>query len=114
MKNFVVFDPTSGDILRSGNCQDETLSIQAAEGEEVLETDRTYEDRQFYVQDGKIALRDAPLADPVPPSPLQYVTDRRAAYPSIEDQLDTLYHEGLEGWRTQIAAVKSQHPKNKE
>ena len=41
----------------------------------------------------------------------QYKRDRAKAYPSIEDQLDTLYHQGYDGWRAQIQAVKEQYPK---
>jgi|9_EtaG_2_1085328.scaffolds.fasta_scaffold00255_17 hypothetical protein len=36
---------------------------------------------------------------------------RAAEYPSIEDQLDDLYHNGLDGWRTTIQAIKNKHPK---
>lgn len=39
---------------------------------------------------------------------------RRLAYPSIEDQLDTLYHEGIEAWRAVISEVKLQNPKPKD
>ncbi len=41
----------------------------------------------------------------------QYQRDRAQAYPSIVDQLDTLYHGGYEGWRQQIQAVKDRYPK---
>lgn len=40
-----------------------------------------------------------------------YKEARKAAYPSIEEQLDTLYHEGIEGWRGKIAIVKRANPK---
>lgn len=40
-----------------------------------------------------------------------YVEARIAAYPSIPDQLDVIYHRGLEGWRADIAAVKARFPK---
>ncbi|WP_289145031.1 hypothetical protein [uncultured Sphingobium sp.] len=40
-----------------------------------------------------------------------YAEDRAAAYPSIEAQLDQLYHDGFEAWRATIADVKSRHPK---
>ena len=33
------------------------------------------------------------------------------AYPSIADQLDTIYHEGIDAWKAQIAAVKQEYPK---
>ena len=36
---------------------------------------------------------------------------RAAAYPSIADQLDTIYHEGIEAWKLTITAVKEEFPK---
>ena len=41
----------------------------------------------------------------------QYQRDRASAYPSTEDQLDMLYHQGIEGWKTEIKKVKDAHPK---
>ena len=41
----------------------------------------------------------------------QYQRDRASEYPSIEDQLDDLYHNGVEGWKANIKAVKDAHPK---
>ena len=41
----------------------------------------------------------------------QYQRDRKLEYPSIADQLDMLYHQGYDGWRSQIDAVKSKYPK---
>ena len=43
--------------------------------------------------------------------PEQYKYDRASAYPSIADQLDKIYHEGIDAWKAQIAAVKEQYPK---
>ena len=40
-----------------------------------------------------------------------YKSQRRAEYPSIEDQLDTIYHSGVAGWKTQIKAIKDKYPK---
>lgn len=42
---------------------------------------------------------------------LEYKDNRRKEYPSIEDQLDILYHEGLDNWREIIKAVKDKYPK---
>lgn len=42
---------------------------------------------------------------------INYAHQRGAAYPSIQDQLDTLYHGGYDAWRAQIQAVKEQFPK---
>jgi hypothetical protein len=36
---------------------------------------------------------------------------RAAAYPSIPDQLDLLYHGGMDAWKAAVAAVKSRYPK---
>jgi hypothetical protein len=41
----------------------------------------------------------------------QYQRDRAKAYPSIVDQLDTLYHSGIDAWKQEIKAVKDQYPK---
>jgi hypothetical protein len=41
----------------------------------------------------------------------QYQRDRAKEYPSIEDQLDDLYHNGIDGWKTTIKAVKDKYPK---
>ena len=40
-----------------------------------------------------------------------YKSQRRAEYPSIEDQLDTIYHSGVAGWKTTIKAIKDKYPK---
>ena len=42
---------------------------------------------------------------------LQYQRDRKEEYPSIEDQLDDIYHNGIEGWKQKIKAIKDKHPK---
>jgi len=43
--------------------------------------------------------------------PDQYKYQRAQAYPSIADQLDLIYHEGVDAWKAQIAAVKQEYPK---
>ena len=41
----------------------------------------------------------------------QYQRDRASAYPSIQNQLDTLYHQGYDGWKASIGEVKNKYPK---
>ena len=41
----------------------------------------------------------------------QYQRDRASQYPSIQDQLDMLYHQGIDGWKAEIKKVKDAHPK---
>ena len=42
---------------------------------------------------------------------LEYSRNRAKEYPSIEDQLDTIYHSGVAGWKTKIKAIKDKYPK---
>jgi len=41
----------------------------------------------------------------------KYQRDRADEYPSVVDQLDDLYHNGINGWKTTIKAVKEKYPK---
>ena len=41
----------------------------------------------------------------------QYQRDRAKEYPSIVDQLDDLYHNGYDGWKATIEAIKNKYPK---
>ena len=42
----------------------------------------------------------------------QYQRDRASAYPSIADQLDDIYHNGIDGWKATIKITKDKFPKN--
>ena len=37
---------------------------------------------------------------------------RQDEYPSIGEQLDDIYHNGIDGWKTTIKAVKDKYPKS--
>ena len=50
----------------------------------------------------------AALPIPVPPT---YSELRAAAYPSFADQFDTIFHGGIDAWKAEIQAVKTQFPK---
>ena len=42
----------------------------------------------------------------------EYQRKRDAEYPSIKDQLDKIYHEGIDKWKEDmIKPVKDKHPK---
>ena len=43
--------------------------------------------------------------------PEAYKYKRQQAYPSIPDQLDLIYHQGLDAWKSAIQAVKEEFPK---
>ena len=57
--------------------------------------------------DAKVAELEAAYAEANAP----YKLDRASAYPSIADQLDQIYHEGIDAWKETIAAVKAEYPK---
>ena len=40
-----------------------------------------------------------------------YTDARKAEYPPLEEQLDKIYHHGIESWRTDITAIKDKYPK---
>ena len=40
-----------------------------------------------------------------------YKSKRRAEYPSIEDQLDNIYHNGIDAWKATIKTIKDKYPK---
>ena len=41
----------------------------------------------------------------------EYQRDRAEEYPSIVDQLDDIYHNGVDGWKATIKTVKDKFPK---
>jgi len=41
----------------------------------------------------------------------KYQRDRAEAYPSIADQLDDIYHNGVDEWKKTIKAVKDKYAK---
>ncbi len=42
---------------------------------------------------------------------VSYTDARRIEYPSIEDQLDKIYHSGIDAWKADIKAIKDKYPK---
>jgi len=40
-----------------------------------------------------------------------YTEARVAEYPPIEDQLDKIYHSGIDAWKADIKAIKDKYPK---
>jgi hypothetical protein len=102
MKNFTVYDST-GRALRAGACPDEDFALQAGPGETIVEG------------------WDLPPEPQLPTSatPPSYVRERRRAYPSVEQQLDWLWHAmhdgamtAIEPFYSQLLAVKTKYPKS--
>ena len=43
---------------------------------------------------------------------ISYVDARVAEYPPLQEQLDQIYHSGIEAWRTDITKIKDKYPKS--
>jgi len=43
---------------------------------------------------------------------VKYQRDRAAEYPSVVDQLDDIYHNGIDGWKATIKKTKDKYPKS--
>ena len=41
----------------------------------------------------------------------QYQRDRAKEYPTWQDQLDDIYHNGIDGWKTTIKVTKDKYSK---
>ena len=41
----------------------------------------------------------------------QYQRDRAVEYPSWQDQLDDIYHNGIDAWKATIKVTKDKYPK---
>ena len=90
-------------LYKSGN----TYSLQT--GGTSIPVDPANSDYQQFIQD--VAEHGYDIVegpDVVQPS---YVDLRRLEYPSIEDQLDKIYHSGVAAWKKDIKAIKDKYPK---
>ena len=51
------------------------------------------------------------IADDMTVPSTMYSDKRRFQYPSIEDQLDKIFHQGIDAWKADIQAIKDANPK---
>ena len=63
----------------------------------------------FDAQGNKVEINMALVNAWVDPNTYKY--QRAREYPSIADQLDTLYHSGLDAWKAEIKTIKDKYPK---
>ena len=63
----------------------------------------------FDAQGNKVEIDLAAVNAWVDPNKYKY--QRAAEYPSITEQLDTLYHGGYDAWKAEIQAIKDKYPK---
>ena len=69
----------------------------------------TWHDGTTPISDIDIAAKKAQLQ--IEYESNEYQRKRTAEYPRIEDQLDDIYHNGIDGWKATIKAIKDKYPK---
>ena len=67
----------------------------------------TYEDGVAPIDEALVNAKVAELQ-----SIQDYQSKRKAEYPKIEEQLDQIYHQGLEAWKADIQLIKDKYPKS--
>tara|TARA_R100000655_G_C2951092_1_gene187335 strand:+ start:244 stop:468 length:225 start_codon:yes stop_codon:yes gene_type:complete len=62
--------------------------------------------------DAEITARNAQIAEIATEEAANgYKRQRAREYPSIEDQLDDIYHNGIDAWKATIKTTKDKYPK---
>ena len=83
----------------------------------ILSPDPAGRPHHFITDDGHVVVTregvtpEDVLAEAVADREPTYAEKRSQEYPSFADQFDILYHEGVEGLRSRLAAIKAKHPK---
>lgn len=84
---------SNGNVVRFGTCSEDTLKQQAGTGESV------------HVGAPNRIPEDPPLMGD------NYVAKRFQAYPTVTEQLDMIYHQGIDAWKAKITEIKNKYPK---
>ena len=70
---------------------------------------KTVEDKAFDINDNEVTLNMTNINNWVDPN--AYVDKRVAEYPPMAEQLDDIYHNGVDEWKKTIKAIKDKYPK---
>lgn len=70
---------------------------------------RTIEEKAFDANGDEVSYDTALVNAEVQKT--AYIAKRQAEYPSYADQFDTIFHDGIDVWKSQIQAVKDKYPK---
>jgi hypothetical protein len=97
----IQWDGTSGEIEYKDDTPNATISDISSYGFET----------KFATE--KQAMADAEAqAEADRTANMTYANKRVAEYPSIGEQLDDIYHNGIDGWKGTIKAIKDKYPKS--
>ena len=64
---------------------------------------------QVALDSAKVTAARKPIDDAF--AAVEYQRKRKEEYPSWEDQLDKIYHSGIDAWKADIKAIKDKYPK---
>lgn len=67
---------------------------------------------RFNIVNNKIIWQTPEIDEKIISDNIKWFKERSENYPSIADQLDTLYHGGFDAWKAEIKAVKDIYPKD--
>lgn len=65
-----------------------------------------------YLPEGCVEITDEEAEALRPVYTPTYADKRAAEYPPIVDQLDLIYHGGIDAWKSAIQTVKDKYPKS--
>ena len=68
-------------------------------------------DYQQFLQDAKTIGIATCVEGPTVGVTTDYKISRREEYPPLEEQLDKIYHSGVDAWKVDIKAIKDKYPK---
>ena len=68
-----------------------------------------YDDNPTNITNEQIVAKQAELQTAYDAK--EYQRDREKEYPSIVDQLDDIYHNGIDAWKATIKVTKDKYPK---
>ena len=69
-------------------------------------------DYQQFLQDAKTIGIATCVEGPTVGVTTDYKISRREEYPPLEEQLDKIYHSGVNAWKADIKAIKDKYPKS--
>jgi len=96
----IQWDGKSGEIEYKDNTPNKTISDISSYGFE-----KKFTDEEKVMADA-IAKAEADAK-----AEWTYAEKRANEYPSVVDQLDDIYHNGIDGWKSTIKAIKDKYPK---
>lgn len=115
--NFTIYNAT-GEILRTGACPDTEVNNQIALDEFVILEKSNVATDSVDVLTHQIIPGGRVIPPPPPPPPVTYSSARKAMYPSIQEQMDMLWHSMDSGLTPKsqpfydiINAIKTVNPK---